>query len=410
MSERPRIDLYSDTQTRPSRAMREAMANAEVGDEQRNEDPTVRELCSMVAELLGKDAALFLPSGTMCNEIAYRTHTRPGDEIILHETSHAMHFEGGAPAALSGVMLRTLPGERGMFTADQVRATVRGNGPHFQRSRLVSVENTTNLGGGAVWSIDALDAVADAAHERGLATHMDGARLMNAVVASGVAASEFARGYDSAWIDMSKGLGAPVGGVLAGSHEFIAQALRHKHQFGGAMRQAGIIAAAGVYRAEAQRRAARRRPRQREAIRAAHRPDRRYRGRPGRHRDQHDLLRCFRHRTHCTGGLGTVAGARRAHRPFRPAPDARRHSPGRRHRGGRGSGAGAAGGGRPGLSPISHRFQARPTYPTRRSSGRSELRAFRATNQPAMIVMDTNGMCRSLSYITYCYNAKSFLL
>ena len=247
MSKRPRIDLYSDTQTRPSKAMREAIANAEVGDEQRDEDPTVRELCSMTADLLGKDAALFLPSGTMCNEIAYRTHTRPGEEIILHKTSHALHFEGGAPAALSGVMLRPLPGDRGMFTADQVRAAVRANRTHVQRSRLVSVENTTNLGGGAVWSVEAMHDVAEAAHESGLSTHMDGARLMNAVVASGVAASEFARGYDSVWIDMSKGLGAPVGGVLAGSHDFIAQALRHKHQFGGAMRQAGIIAAAGVY-------------------------------------------------------------------------------------------------------------------------------------------------------------------
>ena len=247
MSERPRIDLYSDTQTRPSRAMREAMANAEVGDEQRNEDPTVRELCAMVADLLGKDAALFLPSGTMCNEIAYRTHTQPGEEIILHETSHALHFEGGAPAALSGVMLRTLPGERGMFTAEQVRRAIRDRGPHFQRSRLVSVENTTNLGGGAVWRPDALREVADTAHAHGLSTHMDGARLMNAVVASGVSAATFARGYDSVWIDMSKGLGAPIGGVLAGSHAFIAEALRHKHQFGGAMRQAGIIAAAGVY-------------------------------------------------------------------------------------------------------------------------------------------------------------------
>ena len=131
MNERPRIDLYSDTQTRPSQGMREAIASAEVGDEQRNEDPTVRELCSMTAELLGKDAALFLPSGTMCNEIAYRTHTRPGEEIILHETSHALHFEGGAPAALSGVMLRPLPGDRGMFTADQVRAAVRGRQPPF---------------------------------------------------------------------------------------------------------------------------------------------------------------------------------------------------------------------------------------------------------------------------------------
>ena len=207
MSERPRIDLYSDTQTRPSQGMREAIASAEVGDEQRNEDPTVRELCSMTAELLSKDAALFLPSGTMCNEIAYRTHTRPGEEIILHETSHALHFEGGAPAALSGVMLRPLPGDRGMFTADQVRAAVRADSPHFQRSRLVSVENTTNLGGGAVWSVEAIHDVAEAAHESGLSTHMDGARLMNAVVASGVAAAEFARGYDSVWIDMSKGSG-----------------------------------------------------------------------------------------------------------------------------------------------------------------------------------------------------------
>ena len=153
----------------------------------------------------------------------------------------------GGPAALSGVMLRTLPGERGMFTADQVRAALRDGAPHTQYSRLVSVENTTNIGGGAVWDIDALDAVAAAAHEHGLSTHMDGARLMNAVVASGEPASVFARGYDSAWIDMSKGLGAPVGGVLAGSGDFIAGALRFKHQFGGAMRQAGIIAAAGIY-------------------------------------------------------------------------------------------------------------------------------------------------------------------
>ena len=247
---RPRVDLYSDTQTRPSRAMREAMANAEVGDEQLDEDPTVLELCARVADLLGKEAALFLPSGTMCNEVAYRAHTRPGDEIILHETSHAVHYEAGGPAALSGVMLRTLGGERGMFTADQVRAALRDGAPHSQRSRLVSVENTTNIGGGAVWSLDALDAVAAAARENGLSTHMDGARLLNAVVAGGAPAAAFARGYDSAWLDMSKGLGAPVGGVLAGSREFIAEALRYKFLFGGAMRQAGIIAAAGIYALE----------------------------------------------------------------------------------------------------------------------------------------------------------------
>ena len=247
MDERPRIDLYSDTQTRPSPAMREAMARAEVGDEQRGEDPTVRELCEAVAELLGKEAALFLPSGTMCNEIAYRVHVQPGDEIILHETSHALHFEGGAPAALSGAMLRTVRGPRGTFDAAAVRAAIRPDGPHFQRSRLVSVENTANLGGGAAWRLDDLDAVSGAARAAGLSTHMDGARLLNAAVASGVPAARIARGYDSAWIDMSKGLGAPVGGVLAGSRAFIGRALRFKHQFGGAMRQAGIIAAAGVY-------------------------------------------------------------------------------------------------------------------------------------------------------------------
>ena len=241
------VDLYSDTQTRPSPAMRAAMAGAEVGDEQRDEDPTVLELCHMVADLLGKEAALFLPSGTMCNEIAYRTHTSPGDEIILHAWSHAMHFETGAPAALSGVMLRTVDGARGMFGAEQVRGAIRRIGNHEQRSRLLSVENTTNLGGGAVWDLDDLAAVTAAARAAGLATHMDGARLMNAVVASGQPASAFARDFDSVWIDMSKGLGAPVGGVLAGSTEFIAEARRHKHQFGGAMRQAGIIAAGGVY-------------------------------------------------------------------------------------------------------------------------------------------------------------------
>ncbi len=247
MIERPRVDLYSDTQTRPSQAMREAMARAEVGDEQRNEDPTVLALCERVADLLGKETALFLPSGTMCNAVAYRTHTQPGDEIILHETSHPMHYEAGGPAALAGLMPRPLSGPRGMFTAGQVRAAIRDGAPYEQRSRLVSVENTTNIGGGAVWDIDALAAVAAAARERSLATHMDGARLMNAVVASGRCASEIARGYDSVWIDMSKGLGAPVGGVLAGSRDFIAEALRFKHQFGGAMRQAGIIAAAGIH-------------------------------------------------------------------------------------------------------------------------------------------------------------------
>ena len=242
-----RIDLYSDTKSRPTAAMREFMMSAEVGDEQAHEDPSVDLLCRKVADLLGKEAAVFLPSGTMCNEIAYRVHCQPGNEVILDKTSHTLHFEVGGPAALSGVMTRPLDGERGVFSAEQVREAIRPAFRHFPKSRLLSVENTANLGGGTVWPIEGIRAVTDVAREHGLATHMDGARLLNAVVASGVSAAEYAAPFDSTWIDLSKGLGAPVGGVLSGSSEFIDRAWDFKHQFGGAMRQAGIIAAAGVY-------------------------------------------------------------------------------------------------------------------------------------------------------------------
>ncbi|MFQ5958771.1 MAG: threonine aldolase family protein [Alphaproteobacteria bacterium] len=241
------VDLYSDTITRPTPEMRAFMAAAEVGNEQAGEDPTVNRLCAMVAELLGKEAAVYLPSGTMCNEIAYRVHCRPGDEIILDRTGHAVHFETGGPAALSGAMLRTLDGERGVFTGDQVRAAIRTADRHHPRSRVLSVENTCNMGGGTVWPLARIHEVTAVAREHGLATHLDGARLLNAVVASGVAARDFAAPFDSAWIDFSKGLGAPVGAVLAGSAAFIDEAWRWKHQFGGAMRQAGVIAAACVY-------------------------------------------------------------------------------------------------------------------------------------------------------------------
>ncbi len=243
----PRIDLYSDTQTRPTPGMRRAMAEAEVGDEQRGEDPTVNRLTQQVAELLGTEAAVFLPSGTMCNEIAYRVHCGPGDEIILDRTGHALHFETGAPAALAGAMTRTVDGVRGIFTGEQVDAAVRPPSRHHPRSRLLSVENTSNLGGGAVWPLARVTEVTAVAREHDLATHMDGARLLNAVVASGTSAAEYAAPFDSVWIDLSKGLGAPVGGVLAGARDFIERAWRFKHQFGGAMRQAGIIAAAGIY-------------------------------------------------------------------------------------------------------------------------------------------------------------------
>ena len=243
----PRIDLFSDTQTRPTPEMRHAMAGAEVGDEQRGEDPTVNRLTQKVSELLGKEAAMFLPSGTMCNEIAYRVHCATGDEIILDKTGHPLNFESGAPAALAGAMTRPLDGTRGIFTGGQVAAAVRQPSRYHPRSRLLSVENTSNLGGGAVWPIERIRDVTDVARAQGLATHMDGARLLNAVVASGTSASDYADPFDSVWIDLSKGLGAPVGAVLAGSREFIDRAWRFKHQFGGAMRQAGIIAAAGVY-------------------------------------------------------------------------------------------------------------------------------------------------------------------
>ena len=245
-----RVDLYSDTQSRPTREMRRFMAEAEVGDEQRGEDPTVRLLCDRVADLLGKEDAVFLPSGTMCNEIAYRVHCEPGDEIIVDKTGHALHFETGAPAALSGVMTRPLDGVRGIFTADQVRAALRRPGRHDPRSRLLSVENTSNLGGGTVWPLERIREVTAAARDAGLACHLDGARLMNAVIAGGVSAREYAATFDSAWICLTKGLGAPVGAVLAGSAEFVDRAWRFKHQFGGAMRQAGVIAAAGVYALE----------------------------------------------------------------------------------------------------------------------------------------------------------------
>ena len=242
------INLYSDTQTLPTLAMREAMARAPVGDEQRMEDPSVNRLCEMVAELLGKEAAVFLPSGTMCNELAIRVHCAPGDEVIADRTAHIVHFEGGAPAALSGVMIAPLDGERGVFAGEQVRAAVRDPANRYApRSRLLAVEQTANLGGGTVWPMNALRAVVEVAREHGLATHMDGARLLNAAVASGVPARDLARGFDTAWIDLSKGLGCPVGAVLATSRDRLGDVWRWKQRLGGAMRQAGILAAAGIH-------------------------------------------------------------------------------------------------------------------------------------------------------------------
>jgi len=242
------IDLYSDTHTEPSKAMRKAMANAVVGDEQQGADPTTNRLQEMVADLLGREAAMFLPSGTMCNQIAYRMWCQPGDEVIIEKTGHAIHSETGAPAALSGVMMRPIDGTNGIFNSIQMLEAIRPKySRNSPRSALISIENTANFGGGTIWPIKQLKSVSNAAHKAGLKCHMDGARLFNAVIASGTPASRYGQSVDSLWIDLSKGLGCPIGAVLVGDKEFIEEAFRFKHQFGGAMRQSGIIAAAGIF-------------------------------------------------------------------------------------------------------------------------------------------------------------------
>ena len=244
-----RVNLYSDTQTRPTPGMRRAMAEADVGDEQRFADPTITALCERVAELLGYEAAVFLPTGTMCNAIGFRLHLgHGGDQVLLHRTAHPLRFEAGGPAALWGAVLTPLDGPRGTFDAAALTAALHDPADRYApRSRLVSVENTTNVAGGCVWPLDGLRGVLGAAAAAGLRAHLDGARLMNAVVASGVPASEWTRGFDTAWIDFTKGLGAPVGAALAGSRELIDEAWRYKQMLGGALRQGGIVAAGALY-------------------------------------------------------------------------------------------------------------------------------------------------------------------
>lgn len=241
------IDFSSDTQTRPTPAMREFMAAAPVGDEQLREDPSVNRLQEMAAALTGKESALFLPSGTMCNAIAFSLNANRGEAVILDWESHPNMSEAGGPAWLANVILRPVAGPRGIFSVDQVRPLLNKGGTHAARTAFISVENTTNRGGGAIWPLERLAEMRSLADEHGMRLHMDGARLLNAVVGSGIPAATFASYADSVWIDLSKGLGAPVGAVLAGSSEFIERARLLKHMFGGAMRQAGIIAAGGIY-------------------------------------------------------------------------------------------------------------------------------------------------------------------
>jgi threonine aldolase len=227
--------------------MRAFMAAAPVGDEQRREDPSVNELQEMAATLTGKEAALFLPSGTMCNVIAFAVHCARGETVILDQDAHPNIAEQGQAAIIGNVLPRSVVGKRGIFTVDQVMPFINPGGTHAARSGLISVENTTNRGGGAIWPLEHLAELRALADANDMKLHMDGARLMNAVVASGHPAAAFAAYTDSVWVDLSKGLGAPVGAVLAGSTEFIERARRWKHLLGGAMRQAGIIAAAGIY-------------------------------------------------------------------------------------------------------------------------------------------------------------------
>ena len=241
------VDLRSDTITRPTPGMRRAMAEAEVGDDVFGEDPTVNELERRVAALLGKEAAVFMPSGTMSNQVALRCHTESGDEVLLEATAHSYFYESGGPAALSGLTCRLIPGRRGIFTAEDVRKALRPRNLHFPPTKLLCVENTHNRGGGSVWTVEQIAEVTEAAREAGLRTHLDGARLWNAAVATGRTEAEYARYFDTVSVCFSKGLGAPVGSALAGSKEMMDRARRFRKLFGGAMRQAGILAAAALY-------------------------------------------------------------------------------------------------------------------------------------------------------------------
>lgn len=244
------IDLRSDTVTRPSPAMRAAIAAAEVGDDVLGDDPTVNRLQERAAALLGMEAALYVPSGTMANQVAIRCVCEPGDELIIDAATHCYNYESGGPAALSGANVRTINGQQGIFTAEQVAAVVRPNSPHFARSRMVVVENTNNTGGGSIWEISQVASIRRVAEAHGLHLHMDGARLMNACVARGRAPTEYTKHVHSVAMCFSKGLGAPVGSVVAGSAAFIERARRFRKMFGGAMRQAGLLAAAALYALE----------------------------------------------------------------------------------------------------------------------------------------------------------------
>lgn len=242
-----KIDLRSDTATLPTEGMRKAMAAAELGDDVLGEDPTVNRLEERVADLLGKEAAMFVPSGTMSNQIAIRLHVRPGEEVICEASSHIYLYEGGGPAVLSGAMCQTVPTKRGILDADDLKGRVRPNNIHCPRTRLVSLENTHNKGNGAVLPIANVERIAAWTRENKLALHLDGARLWNAVVKTKVPFRDWAKHFDSVSLCFSKGMGCPVGSILVGSKDFITEGRRVRKVFGGAMRQAGVLASAALY-------------------------------------------------------------------------------------------------------------------------------------------------------------------
>ena len=241
------IDLRSDTVTRPSPAMLQAMITAEVGDDMLGEDPTVNRLERFVADMFGHEAAVFACSGTQSNQMGIRVHCLPGDELLINETGHIANFEGGAPAAVSGVTVRTIEAPDGFLDVDSLEGKIRVNDQHFARTRLLCLENTTNLGGGQVYSLEHLQRVSDWATTNGLKRHLDGARLFNAIVSGGYSAADVGKCFDTISVCFSKGLGCPMGSILVGNKEDIARARRIRRLFGGALRQTGIVAAAAMY-------------------------------------------------------------------------------------------------------------------------------------------------------------------
>jgi threonine aldolase len=244
------VDLRSDTVTKPSPNMRKAMAEAEVGDDVFHEDPSVNRLEAMVAALYGKEAALYVASGTMANQLAIRAQTHHGDEIIMERTSHPFNSEAGALAALAGVQVNLIDGKHGIIDVEQIGAAVRTPNVHHAPTALICLENTHNRGGGSIWPLDKIRAIRNCVRSAGIPMHLDGARLMNACVATGLTPEDYAQYFDSCTLCLSKGLGAPVGSLVIGSKEFVTRAHRFRKQFGGGMRQAGILAAAGIYALE----------------------------------------------------------------------------------------------------------------------------------------------------------------